>query len=340
MKAGAAKSLTGLRKAAILLVLLGDDVASDIYQQLPQEEVQKLTQEILELEYISPEVASAILQEYYQLTITQEYLAQGGPDYAARLLKRAFGEDGAKELLDQVAQAQEAGAGNFDYLQKADPEQLAKFVEAEHPQTIALVLAHLGAKSASSLLLMLPEKVRAKAVERLAKIRQFSPDIVEKISVVLHRKLRSLGDQSRRAYGGVKAVSELLNRLDPTTQKLILEMIEQEDPKLAIGIRDLMFTFEDLAAVPEQSIRELLGQLDKKALALALKGASEQVKTHIFRCMSSRAVEMLEEDMEVLGAVRSRDVLQAQHEAVNVARKLEAEGKVILKSERDEELVV
>lgn len=340
MKPSPAKSLSGLRKASILLVLMGDDIASAIYQQLPQEEVQKLTQEILELEYISPEVAAAVLNEYYQLSVTQDYLAQGGPDYASRLLKRAFGDDGARDLLDHVMQAQEAGAGNFDYLQKADPEQLAKFVEAEHPLTIALVLAHLGTKPASTLLMMLPEKIRAKAVERLAKIRQFSPEVVQKISVVLHRKLSALGDQSRRAYGGVKAVSELLNRLDPNAQKLVLETIEQEDPKLTIAIRDLMFTFEDLVSVPENSVRELLAQVDKKVLAMALKGASDQVKTHVFRAMSSRAVEMLQEDMDVLGPVRSRDILHAQQETVAVARKLEAEGKLILKSDRDEELVV
>lgn len=332
--------MTGLRKAAVLLVLLGDELASIVYQGLPADEVQRITQEILDLKYISPEEAAAVLEEYHQLSLTQEYLAIGGVEYATALLQKAFGPEAAQGLLDQVIQAQETGTGSFDEFSKADPEQLAKFIEVEHPQTIALVLAHVGAKPAASLLMMLPEKIRARAVERLARIRQFSPEMVQKISHVLHRRLRALGEQSRRTSGGVKAVADLLNRLDHPTMKGIIESIEQSDAELGLAIRDHMFTFEDLVSVPEISVREWLSQLDKKTLALALKGASDQVRTHIFRCMSSRAVEMLQEDMSVLGPVRQRDVVHAQQEAVNLARKLEAEGKMILKSQNDEELIV
>src|SRR5580658_5997226 len=328
-------ALTGIRKAAILLVLLGDDAAAEIYKNLAQNELQELTQEIAELDYISPDVASQVLQEYHRMTVTQEYVSQGGPGYAGRLLEKAFGSEQASDLLALVSQAQVASTFNLDSLQKADPQQLAKFVEGEHPQTIALVLAHLGLKQASTMLMLLPEKIRAQAVARLAEMRQFSPEIVQKISVVLHKKLEALGEQNRRAYAGVKAVAELLNHLGMNDSKVILDSIEQDNPRLAISVRNLMFTFEDLLAVPESGIRELLAGLDKKTLALSLKGATEELRSHIFKAMSSRAVDMLKEDMEVLGPVRGREVATAQQECITVARKLEAEGKLVLKGDRD-----
>ncbi len=333
-------SLSGLRKSAILLVLLGDEAASLVYRNLPEEDLQMLTEEISELEYISPEIGSQILQEYYRLTVTEEYLAQGGADYARTLLVKAFGEDGAKNLLKQVESYQEARATNLDSLQRADPQQLVMFIEGEHPQTVALVLAHLGLKPASEVLLLLPEKTRAEVVRRLAEMHQFSPEMVQKIALVLNKKLKALGEQNRRAYGGIKAVSEMLNRVEPNSVKGILETIEQDDPKLALSIRNLMFTFEDFLSVPESSMRELLSNLDKKTLAVALKGASEDMKNHIFKTMSSRASQMLIEDIEALGPVRSRDVITAQQEVVQQARKLEAEGKLTLKSFGDDAYVV
>jgi flagellar motor switch protein FliG len=339
-KTPTAQNLTGMRKAAILLVLLGDEAASLVYRNLPEEDLQVLTEEISELEYVSPETASQILQEYYRLTVTEEYLAQGGSEYAKTLLVKAFGDDGAKHLLEQVESYQEARATNLDSLQRADPQQLVMFVEGEHPQTVALVLAHLGLKSASEVLLLLPEKTRAEVVRRLAEMHQFSPEMVQKISVVLNKKLRALGEQNRRAYGGVKAVSDMLNRVEPNTAKGILETIEQDDPKLALSIRNLMFTFEDFLSVPESSMRELLSHLDKKTLAVALKGSSEDMKNHVFKTMSSRASQMLKEDMEALGPVRSKEVTTAQQEIVQQARKLEAEGKLTLKSFGDDAYVV
>lgn len=326
----------GLRKAAILIVLLGEEVASHIYRNLAEQDVHRLTQEIADLDRISPETAIAVLDEYHKLALTQDYLAQGGTEYAEKLLIKAFGEDGARQLLQHVTHAAEMSASKLDSLQKSDPQQLAKYLEREHPQTIALVLAHLTAKQASALLLRLPEEMRAEAVKRLAQLRQFSPDV----SSVLHRKLEALGEQSRRAYAGFKGVADLLNHLEPTSSKTILEMIEKEDAKLALSIRNLMFTFEDLIGVPETGVRELLGQIDKKTLALALRGASEDLKSYIFKTMSSRAVEMLKEDMEVLGPVRSKDIHKAQFEAVEVARKLEADGKLVLTPDKEDEYVV
>jgi len=330
----------GLRKAAILIVLLGEEVASHIYRNLAEQDVHRLTQEIADLDRISPETAIAVLDEYHKLALTQDYLAQGGTEYAEKLLIKAFGEDGARQLLQHVTHAAEMSASKLDSLQKSDPQQLAKYLEREHPQTIALVLAHLTAKQASALLLRLPEEMRAEAVKRLAQLRQFSPDVAQKISSVLHRKLEALGEQSRRAYAGFKGVADLLNHLEPTSSKTILEMIEKEDAKLALSIRNLMFTFEDLIGVPEIGVRELLGQIDKKTLALALRGASEDLKSYIFKTMSSRAVEMLKEDMEVLGPVRSKDIHKAQFEAVEVARKLEADGKLVLTPDKEDEYVV
>jgi len=329
-------SLAGVRKAAVLLVLLGEESASQIYRNLPEQDLERLTQTIAELEYIDPPTALAVLDEYHRMTLTQDYLAQGGTDYAQKLLIKAFGEDGARQLLRQVSHAVEMSAGKLDSLQKADPQQLAKFLEEEHPQTIALILAHLDAKQASELLVRLPETLRAETIKRMAQIRQFSPEIAQKVSLALNKRLEALGEQHRRAYAGFQGVADLLNRMDPVQAKVILEAIEKDDPKVALSIRNLMFTFQDLLGVPEVGIREWLGQLDKKTLALALRGATEELKNYIFKSMSSRAVEMLKEDMEVLGPVRSRDVIKAQQEAVAVARKLEAEGKVSLGGEEDE----
>jgi len=335
-----AAELTGIRKAAIFLVLLGEEPASEIFRNLPDTLVQTLTQEIADLDYIPPEVAGQVLEEYHRLTVTQDYLAQGGTDYATKLLVKAFGDEGARELLIQVSRAAEISASKLDSLQKADPQQLAKFLEEEHPQTIALILAHLDSRQASSLLMRLPEELRAEVIRRLAQLRLFSPEMAQKVSVVLHKRLEAVGEQSRRAYAGFKGVADLLNRLDPPSAKSILEAIEREDPKLALGIRNLMFTFEDLLSVPEAGVRDMLAQLDKKTLALALKGASEELKNHIFKTMSSRAVEMLKEDMEVLGPVRAREVTKAQLEAVEIVRKLESEGKISLGTEGEDEYLV
>jgi len=332
--------IPGKRKAAILLVLLGDDVAATVYKNLPDAEVRLITQEIADLEYVSPELASRVLKEYHRLTMTQDYLAQGGPEFANRLLIKAFGEHGAKTLLDEVNRAQEASSQNLDTMQKTDPHQLAKFIQGEHPQTIALVLAHLNAKNAQAVLMLLPEKIRGQAVKRLAQMQQFSPEMVKQISIVLHKRLLTLGQQSRRAYGGVKAVADMLNQLDQEATTTILETIEQDNTQLATSIRNLMFTFDDFREVPDTGIRELLGQVDKKTLATALKGVSEELKNHFFKCMSSRAVEMLKEDMEVLGPVRSRDVHTAKQEIVSVARRLEGEGKLVLKQEQEDSYVV
>jgi flagellar motor switch protein FliG len=340
MTSNAASRMKGVRKAAILMAVMGEEAASAVYRNLSEKEVQIVTQELAELGRVPAEVAYGVLEEYSQLALTQDYLAAGGLEFATRLLVKAFGTDTANNLLQKVVRLQELSVGQLDSLQKADPQQLAKFLEGEHPQTIALILAHLDGKQASALLMKLPEQVRAESVKRLSQLRQFSPEMAEKVSVVLNRRLMSLGEQSRKTYAGFKSVADVMNRLEPAAAKTILEAIEQDDPKTAISIRNLMFTFEDLIGVDDVSVREWLGSMDKKTLALALKGASADLKDHIFRAMSSRAVEMLKEDMETLGPVRQKDVAVAQQEAVTLLRKLESDGKVTLKAEGDDEYVV
>jgi flagellar motor switch protein FliG len=332
--------ITGLHKAAILMVILGEDSASEIYRNLPEAKVEQITQEIAALDSVDPETALVVLEEFHHLVLTGEFVSQGGTEYANKVLVKAFGKEGANELLRrQVSQAAEVSGSRLDSLRRADAQQLAKFMEGEHPQTIALVLAHLESKQASAVLMRLPPESRAEPIKRLAQLRQFSPEMAQRVAAVLHKRMEALGEQSRRAYAGLRGVADLLNRLDLKTGKAILESIEGEDPKLALSIRNLMFTFEDLLTVPEAGIREVLGQMDKKTLATALRGASEEVKNYIFKSMSSRAVEMLKEDMEVLGPVKSREIGRAQLEAVAVARKLEAEGKLSLTPEGEDEYV-
>ncbi|MGH9617700.1 MAG: flagellar motor switch protein FliG [Acidobacteriaceae bacterium] len=334
------KELTPLRKAAVLMITVGDELARSIYQNLSERELEMLTEEIAAVRDVSPEVASGVLEEFYQLIETQQYMVHGGLEYATKLLVDAFGKQRAEDLLSQVKTAQEAQHGDLAMLQEVDPQQLSKFLEGEHPQTVALVLAHLDPKRASQVLKQLAEGQRVDSIRRLAEMQQFSPEMAQKVALVLHKRLLSLGDTHRKSYSGFKAVADLLNRLDTLAARAILEHIEKDDPKLAINIRNLMFTFEDLVTVPAASVRELISQVDKKQLALALKGTNDELKAHLFKALSSRAVEMLLEDVEVLGPVRTREVMQAQQEILNLARKLEADGKLILATDKEDDLMV
>jgi flagellar motor switch protein FliG len=330
------EKISGLQKAAMLMVMLGDKAAASIYRQLPQEEVEELTREIARIGVVSPELGNQILDEFNKLTLAHEYVDKGGADYAHKLLVGAFGENTANDLLQQVLRTEAISFKDLELVQRADPQQLAKLIEGESPQTIALLLAHLGARTASTLLRMLPEPLTGQVVERLAKLRPFSPEMVQRVVSVLNKKIQSLGKQDRLACGGVEAVADLLNRIEAPITKTILQAIEQGDAELAVAIRNQMFTFDDFTVVPEASIREVVAQVDKKTLALALKGASAELKQHFLKVMSSRAAEMLNEDIDVLGQVRGREVAHAQQEVVQTARKLETEGKIYLKNEGDD----
>src|ERR1700690_990922 len=323
----------------MLMVLLGEEAARKICERLPENALRVLAQEIAELGSIPPDSAAEVLQEYQQQSTTQESVGRGGPDFATQFLVKALGNEGSRPLVNQV-RSLETTTKNFEAVQKAEPQQIVKVLEQEHPQTIALVLAHLNATVSKNVLLLLPEPARTQAVKRLAEMQNFSPEVVQKISAVLQRKLAAPVEQDLRSYGGVGTVAELLNRVGPKVTSDLLAGIEKDKANLAATIRNQMFTFEDFVEIPETALRELLSQVDKKALATGLKGASENLRNHFFKCMSSRAVEMLKEDMEALGPIRSKDVQQAQTEIVAAARKLEAEGKMALKNEVEESYVV
>lgn len=331
--------MTGLRKAAVLLVAVGEDLAKEILRALPEVDVQRLTEELAELKGVPPELSGEVLEEFWQLLETQHVMVHGGLDYAARLLQDTFGKQRADDLLMLVRRAQEASQGNLAKLQKTDPQQLGKLLDSEHPQTIALVLAHLDPRRASLVLDNLSEEHKVVSIRRLAEMRQFSPEMAQKVALILHRRLENVGDTKRKSYSGFKAVADLLNRVNAEEAKRILEEIEEGQPELALNIRNLMFTFEDLVTVPPATIREIVSGVDKRQLALALRGANEELRAQVFKAMSSRAVEMLKEDMEVLGPVRSREVAAAQQEILNLARRLESEGKVILKMETGDEMM-
>ncbi len=340
MSARAQSSFSGTRKAAVLLAVLGEDAASMVLRNLGEKEVQAIAEEMVTIDSVPPELAHEVLEEFYRNANSDGPKVVGGPGYVKALLAKTFGEEISNAVLQRIAKAAENGGAQFHWMQSADPKQVAKLLEEEHPQTVALVLAHLDSRVASAVLLKMSEGVRGNAVRRLAELRQFSPEMVKKIAVVLRRKLESSGETNRQSYSGVKSVADLMNRMEPATAGSILEAIEREEPKLAVGIRNLMFTFEDILGLPEASLREWVGAVDKKTLALALKGASEELKNHIFRAMSSRAVEMLKEDMDVMGPVRAKEVAKAQEDAVATARKLESEGKLVLKMDGDDEYLV
>jgi len=335
----AAAGLSGVRKAAVLLVAVGENLASEILRALPDQDVERLTEELADLRGVTPEMSAEVIEEFWELLETQNFMVHGGLDYASRLLVETFGKERAEDLLMMVRRSQEEAQGNLAKLQRTDPAQLGKLLDGEHPQTIALVLAHLDPRRASMVLDSLSEEHKVVSVQRLAEMRQFSPEMAQKVAQILHRRLESMGDTARRSYSGFKAVADLLNRLNAEESKRILEVIEDSEPELALNIRNLMFTFEDLITVPAATIREIVSGVDKRQLALALRGANEELRAQIFKSMSSRAVEMLKEDMEVLGPVRSREVAQAQQEILNLARRLEAEGKVILKLETGDEML-
>jgi len=333
-------AMTGLRKAAILMIAVGDELAKMLFRSLSEKDVQQVADEITRLGEVPPSQLMQVLAEFYELLDTEQYAMRGGPEHATRMLTQAFGQERAAEMLLEVEGMRERTHGDLAMLQKMDPHQLSKFLENEHPQTVALVLAHLDAKRGSTLLMHMDAAQRVESVRRLAEMRQFSPEMAQKVGLILHKRMEAMGSTGRRSYAGFKAVADMLNRLDMVSSKTILEEIEKEEPKLAVGIRNLMFTFEDLLTVSEASIRELVTAADKRVLALSLKGARDNLKAHLFKAMSSRAVDMLKEDMEAMGPVRTKEVAHAQQEMLTLAHALEAEGRVTLKLEADDELAV
>ncbi|HZT30550.1 MAG TPA: flagellar motor switch protein FliG [Bryobacteraceae bacterium] len=333
-------SLPGVRKAAILLVTLGEQASAEIIRHLTEDEVQKVSREVARISSISTENAESVLEEYYHITLAGQYVIKGGLDYARKMLQGAFDTDTAKRLLERLGKAMTAEAASFDALQKADPQQLAKFVHKEHPQTIALILSHLVPSQAASLLGSLPLNLRSDVVRRMASLEQISPEIVSRIAGIIGQKLKDLGEFSRESYGGVRAVAEMLNRLDSTACDEILADIEKDDAALAETIRQLRFVFEDFLMVDANSMKALLAQTDRKALTVALKGVSPELKRQFMQAMSQRGAEMLNEDIEALGPVRIKEVEAAQQQIIAIARRLQAEGQFSLRGSGGDQYVV
>ena len=325
-----ATQLNGLHKAAILMVILGEQKSADLLRQMDDIEVQRIGRAIAKVPTITSELAEQVLTEFYQMIVAQEYVLKGGIDYAEKVLLSAFGSEQAKRLIDRVTRGISHNSANFDALQKSDPQQLANFIRNEHPQTVALILSHLGPSQAAGLLGSLPPEMQHDIALRMANLDQISPEIIAKIAAVVGEKLKAIGENNRETYGGVRAVADLFNRLDQGHSKQILNRIESSDADLGAQIRQLMFVFEDLLKVEARAIRELLERVDRKVVTVALKGTSEPLRNHFLQVMSQRGADMLREDMEALGPVKMRDVEKAQQQIIAAVRVLETEGVVSL----------
>ncbi len=335
-----AEKLGGLRKAAILLIMLGEEASSGVLRGLDEDEVQEISREIARVSSLTSEEAEGVLEEFYQMAVAHDYVVKGGLDYARKVLVNAFGPEAAKKMLDRLMKTLGNETLSFDALRKTDPQQLAKFIHSEHPQTIAPILSHLNPSQAAGLLFSLPAELRADVALRMASLDEISPEIISKIAAVIGTKLKALGELSREAYGGVHAVAEMFNRLDSNTSKEILESIEQVNPTLVETIRHLMFVFEDLLLLDVNALKEVLAKVDRKILTVALKGTSEQMKTHMLQAMSQRGAEMLREDMDALGPIKIKEVEAAQQQIIAVVRQLETEGVISLKGTAGEQYVV
>ncbi len=334
------EQLSGLRKTAVLMIMIGDEASSEILKQLDEDEVQAISREIARVQSLTSEQAEGVLEEFYQMAVAHDYVVKGGVDYARKVLINAFGPDQAKRMLDRLMKSLGNETLSFDALQKTDPQQLAKFIHSEHPQTIALILSHLNPSQGAGLLYSLPQEIGADVALRMASLDQISPEIISKIAGVIGSKLKSIGELSREAYGGVHAVSEMFNRLDSNTSKDILDTIEQTNPTLVETIRHMMFVFEDILLLDVNAVKEVLAKVDRKILTLALKGTSDQMKNHMLQAMSARGAEMLREDMDALGPIKIKEVEGAQQQIIAVVRQLETEGVISLKGTAGEQYVV
>ncbi|HEY8548637.1 MAG TPA: flagellar motor switch protein FliG [Vicinamibacterales bacterium] len=320
--------MSGLRKAAILTLMVGEETAAQVFKHLGEDEIEKIAREVATVRTVPQQSGTEVLEEFHTMWRASEYLTRGGVEYAQKLLIRSLGPEMARRVLDRVIKSFESTMA-FTNLEKADPQQLSKFILSEHPQTIALLLAHLKPAQAAQLANSLPDELRVEVITRMATLDEISPEVMTRVSSVIEARLKSLGSHTHESYGGVRAVAELLNRLDRGVSTAVLETIENESPDLAVSIRNLMFVFDDLLHVDDNAVREIIQRADKKTLTMALKGASEDIRSRFLQNMSKRAAQMIREEMDVLGAVRLREVEKAQQEIVAIARKLEEEGLLV-----------
>lgn len=332
------KHLSGLQKAAILLISLGSEVSARIFQHLTEEEIEQLTLEIASMRKVDPEEKEAVLAEFQEMARAQAYIEQGGILYAKQVLEQALGEEKALRILNRLTANLQVRP--FDTIRKADPGQVLNFLQNEHPQTIALVLSYLQPEQAAVILSALPPASQADIARRIALMDRASPEVISQVEHILEQKLATNVSHDYLAAGGIEAIVAILNRVDRTTERTILDTLEVEDPDLVEEIKKRMFVFEDIVTLDDRSIQRVIREVDQRDLQLALKVASEEVRETIFRNMSKRMAEAFREELEYMGPVRLRDVEEAQSRIVAVIRRLEEAGEVIISRGGGDEIIV
>ena len=333
-----AQEMSGTRKAAVLLLSLDSEASSALLGQLPERAVEKVTRELASLGEVGNETRDQILQQFYELAVAQSYAREGGLDYARSLLKQSLNSEDADRIMQQISQ--QVRKTPFSFLQKAESQNLLTFIQDEHPQTIALIVSHLPFHKASEVLGGLPTPKQIEVVKRVANMEQTNPEVISEVEKGLEARLSSMLNQSYEKIGGVNTVAEMLNLSDRTTEKGIMEGLEAEDPDLVEEIRRLMFVFEDILQVDDKGVQAVLKEVDNDEMALALKTASEDLQQKIFNNMSERAAKLIQEDMEYMGPVRVSDVEQAQQRIVDVVRRLEDAGELIISGKGGEKDMV
>jgi len=331
-------NLTGRQKAAIFIIAVGSEVSSEIFKHLREDEIEQITFEIARIDKITPEDKEKVLIEFNELMMAQGFITNGGIDFARSLLEKALGNQKAIDIINRLTSSLQVRP--FDFIRRTDPAQLLNFIQGEHPQTIALILSYLDPNKASTILSALPHTIQADVAKRIATMDRVSPDVLREVERVLERKLSTLASEDYTSAGGIDAVVEILNNVDRGTEKTIIEALEEEDPELAEEIKKRMFVFEDIVLLDDRAIQKVMREVDNNDLAKALKSVDAEVQEKIFKNMSKRAASLLREDMEFMGPVRLKDVEDAQQKIVNIIRKLEEQGEIVVARSGEDELVV
>ena len=332
------EEITGVQKAAILLIALGPDKSSNVFKHLKEDEIEQLTLEIANTRSVSPAMKDAVLDEFYEVCLAQQYIAEGGIGYAKDLLEKALGSERAKDVIGKLTASLQVRP--FEFVRKTDASQLLNFIQDEHPQTIALILSYLSSNQASAIISALAPDKQTDVAKRIAQMDRTSPDVIKEVEKVLEQKLASLVNQDYTIVGGVDSIVDILNTVDRGTEKHIMESLEIEDPELADEIRKKMFVFEDILSLDDRSIQRVLREVDNNELAVALKGSNEEVQNLIFSNLSKRLATMIREHMDFMGPVRMKDVEEAQQKIVNIIRKLEDSAEIIISRGGGDEIVV
>lgn len=330
--------LTGVQKAAVLLITLGPEKSASIFKHLKEEEIEELTLEIANTRSISPQEKEDVLNEFYQVCLAQQYIAEGGIGYAKELLEKALGEQKAQDVITKLTASLQVRP--FEFIRKTDPSQVLNFIQDEHPQTIAMILSYLSPTQSAMILGALTPEKQADVAKRIAMMDRTSPDVIKEVERVLERKLSSLLNQDYTIVGGVDAIVDILNTVDRGTEKHIMESLEIEQPELADEIRKKMFVFEDILLLDDRAIQRVLRDVDNNDLSIALKGANEEVQNVIFKNLSKRLSAMIKEDMEFMGPVRMKDVEEAQQKIVGIIRKLEDSAEIVISRGGGDEIIV